>query len=947
MDDKKICFIICANNEIQLRECRLYIDNLIIPEGFSVEIEEVWNAKSMTGGYNQGMKRSMAKYKIYLHQDVLIINRRFLIEIVKLFQEYPKLGMIGMVGNTRLGKEITPWSEGAVRIGQLYADVITKNAKAKLGMANGKKQNVISIDGLLMATQYDLSWREDLFQGWDMYDLSQSMEFWRAGYEVAVPYMEEPWVFHDNDVLNMENYEKWKKIFVREYRRDYTRWSGKQLEGTKPSRAVYQILDKKQYKISFPYPPLYEEDADYLCFTDCKNLTSSYWNLIFVEDVNSSETKEKIEKILSGYKECREIKQNEIQTDTLFGKEQTLHSVMKVPTFEELGISGFQPQNIVSVKDENGNYKYEKNPVYTDGKYEGREYLLTIGMPVSNQIRTIDRCLSHIKPLLDQLDAELVVADTGSTDGTIEVCREYGAKIIHFPWCDNMSAARNAVMRNAKGLWYLSIDDDEWFENTEEISDFFISGKYKNYDAASYVQRNYMDQGKDDYVDFHALRLVKIREKTHFEGRIHDAIVIGVTQGIQICNLGAYAHHYGFARDDMNKVADKVRRNLRGLLSDIYEFPEDLRYIFQFANEYQVITDYVAAVKVFSVAVSMSKELHKYQKMCAINLFGCVASLADENLIHYFDMLKEYVEYTDAEWAYMYYELAHWAYNSGNKSPQEILKYCKNVEEYIRKYEKNKRENWEATEKGLYICTDKNHIMDIRIIALKQYLTLNDSFNSIKTLDKIEWQYVKENEELLIDSIWNSEKVVFDYAINRISPYIYERWGQSFLNQMVNSVRDIISEDALYKAERVLEKINIHTLEVSMQKIDGSEKMMRLFDYKIGDNTSIQKKWIRMYALKEKYRKNKQNQNNLPDSLERFLLYCEAVYKFVKSYYCPDVLETENVLPLEQSAAYHVAKAVFLEKCDMKQRISCLSRAVREFPGFKTEIEQMIKQLNF
>ena len=61
MDDKKICFIICANNEIQLRECRLYIDNLIIPEGFSVEIEEVWNAKSMTGGYNQGMKRSMAK----------------------------------------------------------------------------------------------------------------------------------------------------------------------------------------------------------------------------------------------------------------------------------------------------------------------------------------------------------------------------------------------------------------------------------------------------------------------------------------------------------------------------------------------------------------------------------------------------------------------------------------------------------------------------------------------------------------------------------------------------------------------------------------------------------------------------------------------------------------------------------------------------------------------
>lgn len=52
----------------------------------------------------------------------------------------------------------------------------------------------------------------------------------------------------------------------------------------------------------------------------------------------------------------------------------------------------------------------------------------TIGVPVSNQIETIDRCLSHIKPLLDNLPSELLVVDTGSTDGTIEVCREYGAR---------------------------------------------------------------------------------------------------------------------------------------------------------------------------------------------------------------------------------------------------------------------------------------------------------------------------------------------------------------------------------------------------------------------------------------------------------------------------------------------------------------------------------------
>ena len=38
-----------------------------------------------------------------------------------------------------------------------------------------------------MATQYDVPWREDLFDGFDFYDVSQSFEFRKAGYTVGVP----------------------------------------------------------------------------------------------------------------------------------------------------------------------------------------------------------------------------------------------------------------------------------------------------------------------------------------------------------------------------------------------------------------------------------------------------------------------------------------------------------------------------------------------------------------------------------------------------------------------------------------------------------------------------------------------------------------------------------------------------------------------------------------
>ena len=76
-----------------------------------------------------------------------------------------------------------------------------------------------ALDGLLMATQYDVPWREDLFTKWDFYDISQSQEFLRAGYKVVVPNQEEPWCIHDDGFFNLKNYYVSRKIFVDEYKK--------------------------------------------------------------------------------------------------------------------------------------------------------------------------------------------------------------------------------------------------------------------------------------------------------------------------------------------------------------------------------------------------------------------------------------------------------------------------------------------------------------------------------------------------------------------------------------------------------------------------------------------------------------------------------------------------------------------------------------------------------
>ena len=91
------------------QECILYISQLEVPENFQIDILTVHEAVSMTSGYNEAMNASDAKYKVYLHQDVLIRNRKLLYGILDIFSE-KNIGMIGMVGTAELSNDGVMWN---------------------------------------------------------------------------------------------------------------------------------------------------------------------------------------------------------------------------------------------------------------------------------------------------------------------------------------------------------------------------------------------------------------------------------------------------------------------------------------------------------------------------------------------------------------------------------------------------------------------------------------------------------------------------------------------------------------------------------------------------------------------------------------------------------------------------------------------------------------------
>ena len=118
IDQYKIAFIICVNSEKIFQEAKLYISHLILPTKFNIEIIPIYNSESMTSGYNKGMKISDAKYKVYMHQDVYITNKKFIINMVDIFNKNKKIGMIGLAGSKYI-PENGMWGFSTKKIGSI------------------------------------------------------------------------------------------------------------------------------------------------------------------------------------------------------------------------------------------------------------------------------------------------------------------------------------------------------------------------------------------------------------------------------------------------------------------------------------------------------------------------------------------------------------------------------------------------------------------------------------------------------------------------------------------------------------------------------------------------------------------------------------------------------------------------------------------------------------
>jgi len=203
-----------------------------------------------------------------------------------------------------------------------------------------------------------------------------------------------------------------------------------------------------------------------------------------------------------------------------------------------------------------GDEKTARAPRRASGPDEGSlaRPLVSACMIVKDEAQQLGDCLRSIRGLVD----ELVVGDTGSSDGTAGIARSFGAEVHSIAWEDDFAAARNAVLRHCRGEWILWIDADERFEGDPELVRAALVGA--DSDGLRLEIDNLQGSGIAGVTTHSAVRL--FRRGLRWAGRVHEQIVRSDGRGPRSPVFpGARLVHFGYT-DALLDSKEKRQRNL-------------------------------------------------------------------------------------------------------------------------------------------------------------------------------------------------------------------------------------------------------------------------------------------------------------------------------------------------------------------------------------------------
>lgn len=253
---------------------------------------------------------------------------------------------------------------------------------------------------------------------------------------------------------------------------------------------------------------------------------------------------------------------------------------------------------------------------------------ISICMMVKNEEKNLTRCLEKLKPLIESGLAELIIVDTGSTDRSIDISKEYTEKVYFHQWNKNFSEMRNISISYAKGEWIFIIDADERLDDVEKLITLMNSSEIKKYNTVILKVKNLynvIDESKYNLIT--SPRIFKNDGKFRYEGAVHNQPIFkGPNLSVDI-NLT----HFGYIATDKVLMEIKYNRTTELLKSELAKEPENLYYIYQLGVSYDMHGDHKEALDEFRKAYSILETRTLKEKKIYAYIYASYTRIAYTN----------------------------------------------------------------------------------------------------------------------------------------------------------------------------------------------------------------------------------------------------------------------------------------------------------------------------
>ncbi len=196
---------------------------------------------------------------------------------------------------------------------------------------------------------------------------------------------------------------------------------------------------------------------------------------------------------------------------------------------------------------------------------------LSVGVITRNVETDLGRCLTSVWAIAD----EIIVGDTGSTDTTKDVAKAYGAKVLDLPEIrdirEGFAGARNLVLKEASGDWFMWIDADEICIEPHLLRRYLGGAVYNGY----ILHQRHLQLDSPPYHDI-PVRVFRKAAPIQFYGCVHEQPQQSDCNGeiypvLELADVSIA--HTGYMTEDVRQ--DKMlNRNLPLLMLDQQVFPE-------------------------------------------------------------------------------------------------------------------------------------------------------------------------------------------------------------------------------------------------------------------------------------------------------------------------------------------------------------------------------------